>query len=149
MAGLVCFAATLNEVALVAATEKTVVQIIAPAHQRLKIKRWGVFFDGIAATGAPVEVRLLRQDADGTLSAVTIFKQVAGSETIQTTAKGDASAEPTPSDVIDVAEVHPQSGYEAVIPFDMPIEIPGGGIVGITCKAPDAVNVRAKIIFEE
>ena len=148
MAGLLCVAQT-AEVTLVTDTPKTVVQIIAPANQRLKIKRWGVFFDGVAGTAAPVQVRLLRQTDAGTVTSLTPVKQVAGSETVQTTAGYNASSEPTEGDIIDIAEVHPQSGYEVVIPFDMPIEVPGGGRVGIDCRAPAGVNVRGKIVFEE
>lgn len=148
MAGLICIAQT-AEVALVAATAKTIMQIIAPAQQRLKIKGWGVFFDGISGTDSPVQVRLLRQTTAGTVSSLTPVKQVAGNETVQTTAGHTATVEPTAGDVLDIAEVHPQSGYEKLIPFDMPLEVPGGGRIGIECTAPDVVNVRAKIIFEE
>ena len=150
MAGLICIAQT-AEVALVAATAKTIIQVLAPANQRDKIKRWGVFFDGVSGTAEPVQVRLLRQTSAGTGGDVlTAVKQVAGSETVQTTGLSDIdSAEPTADDVLDVAEVHPQSGYEVIIPFDMPIEIPGGGRVGIECTAPAIVNVRGKIVFEE
>jgi len=148
MAGLICVALT-AEVALAAATAKTIMQIIAPANQRLKIKRWGVFFDGISGTAAAVEVRLLRQTDAGTVSALTPVSQAVATETVQTTAGHTATVEPTAGDILDMAEVHPQSGYEVIIPFDMPIEIPGGGRVGIECTAPAIVNVRAKIIFEE
>lgn len=148
MAGLLCIAQT-AEVALTAATAKTVMQIVAPTNQRLRLKRWGVFFDGVSAADAPVQVRLLRQTTAGTMTSLTPVKQVAGSETVQTTAQHTATVEPTASDVIDAAEVHPQSGYEVIIPFDMPIEVPGGGRLGIECTAPDAVNVRAKMVFEE
>ena len=148
MAGLICIAQT-TEIALAAATAKTIVQVVAPANQRLKIKAWGVFFDGISGTEAAVQVRLLRQTDAGTASSLTPVKQVAGSETVQTTAQHTATVEPTGGDVLDIAEVHPQSGYEKLIPFDMPIEVPGGGRVGIECTAPATVNVRAKIIFEE
>jgi len=148
MAGLICVALT-TEVALAAATAKTIIQIIAPANHRLKIKRWGVFFDGISGTEEPVQVRLLRQTDAGTVSALTPVSQVVATETVQTTAGHTATVEPTAGDILDMAEVHPQSGYEVIIPFDMPIEIPGGGRVGIECTAPAIVNVRAKIIFEE
>jgi hypothetical protein len=148
MAGLICIA-QIGNVALAAATVKTVLQVAAPTHQRLKIKRWGVFFEGIVGTDAPVQVRLLRQTDAGTMSSLTPVKQVAGSETVQATAQHTASGEPTAGDVIDVAEVHPQSGYEIIIPFDMPVEVPGGSRVAIECTAPDAVNARAKIVFEE
>jgi len=148
MAGLICIAQT-SEVALVATEALTVLQVKAPTNQRLKVKRWGVFFDGIDGTAEPVQVRLLRQTDAGTLSSVTPVKQVAGSETVQATAGHTATVEPSAGDVIDVAEVHPQTGYEVVISFDMPIEVPGGGWIAIECTAPATVNVRAKIIFEE
>lgn len=148
MAGITCIAQT-AEVALTADVLKTVLQLSAPTHQRLRIKRWGVFFDGAATTDPAVQVRLLRQTDAGTASSFTPVKQVAGSETVQTSAQHTATVEPSASDVLDIAEVHPQAGYEVIIPFDMPIEVPGGGRVGIECTAPNAVNVRAKIVFEE
>jgi len=148
MAGLLCIAQT-AEVALSAATAKTVIQIVALTNQRVKLKRWGVFFDGVSSAAEPVQVRLLRQTDAGTMSSLTPVKQVVGSETVQTTAQHTATVEPSAGDVLDCAEVHPQSGIEIMIPFDMPIEIPGGGRLGIECTAPAAVNVRAKMIFEE
>jgi len=148
MAGLICIAQT-TEVELTMAVAKTVLQVIAPTNQRLKIKRWGVFFDGTSGTASAVQVRVLRQSGDGTFTSLTPVKQVAGSEVVQASAQHTATVEPTPSDVIDMAEVHPQSGYEVIIPFDMPLEIPGGTRVGIECTAPDGVNVRSKIVFEE
>jgi hypothetical protein len=148
MAGLICIAQT-TEVALVAATAKTIIQLIAPANQRLRIKRWGVFFDGVSATAEPVQVRLLRQSTAGTMSSLTPVLLVAGSETVQTVAQHSATAEPAAGNVLDIAEVHPQSGYEVAVPFDQPIEVPGGGRIGIECTAPAVVNVRAKIVFEE
>jgi hypothetical protein len=148
MAGLVCIAQT-TEVALAAATAKTVLQIVAPANQRLHIKRWGVFFDGVSSTAEPVQVRLLRQTTAGTMSALTPVMLCAGSETVQTTAQHTATVEPTAGNVLDIAEVHPQSGYEVVIPFDQVIEVPGGGRLGLEVTAPAVVNCRAKIIFAE
>jgi hypothetical protein len=148
MAGIGCIAQT-AEVALSAATAKTVIQIVAPTNQRLLIKRWGVFFDGVSATAEPVQVRLLRQTTAGTMTSLTPVMLGVGSETVQTTAQHTATAEPTAGNILDIAEVHPQSGYEVVVPFDQPIEVPGGGRLGVECTAPATVNVRAKIIFQE
>ena len=152
MAGLMCIAQNSTAQALGAATVETIVQIIAASNHRVRIKRWGVFFTGTSGTEAPVKVRLLRQTSAGTSSALTptIQSPAGADETIQTTAlQGFSGVEPTASDVLDIAEVHPQSGYEVIIPFDMPVDIPGGGRVGIECTAPSAVNVVAKIVFEE
>lgn len=150
MAGLICSAVT-DEVALVASTEKTILQVVAPANQRLKIKSFGVFFDGESGTAAPVKVWLERQTTAGTGGdALTPVKQVAGSETVQTTYLSDIdTGDPTSGDILARRNVHPQSGYEKLVPFDMPIEVPGGGRVGIVCEAGAIVNVIGEIIFEE
>jgi hypothetical protein len=148
MAGILCVAQT-SEVALAAATVKTVLQVVAPANQRLKIKEWGVSFDGVSVTGEPVQVELLRQTTAGTMTALTPVKLVAGSETVQATAQHTATAEPTAGDILDSQEVHPQGGYGKIFPFNQEIEVPGGGRLGIRCTAPAIVNVRAKIVFEE
>lgn len=148
MAGILV-GATTAEIALTAATAKTVLQVVAPANQRLELKRWGVFFDGTSPTNEPVQVRLLRQTTAGTMTALTPVMLAAGSETVQSTAQHTATAEPTAGNTLDVAEVHPQSGYEVVIPFDQAIEVPGGGRLAIECTAPAAVNVRAKMMWIE
>ncbi len=148
MAGLDCVAQT-AEIALTAATAKTVLQLVAPANQRQKIKGWGVFFDGVSASAEPVQCRLLRQTTAGTMTSLTPVKTCAGSETVQSTAQHTATAEPTAGDVLDVVECHPQSGFEKQIPPDMKMENAGGGRIGIECTAPAGVNVRAKIFFEE
>lgn len=148
MAGLNCIAQT-SEIALAAATAKTVLQVVAASNHRVKVLRWGVYFDSTSGSAEPVQVRLLRQTTAGTMSSLTPTKLSTYSETVQTTAQHTATAEPTPSDVLDIAEVHPQQGYEVIFPQGQEIEIGGGGRVGIECTAPAGVNVRAKIIFEE
>lgn len=139
------------EVALAAATTKTVIQIIAPTNHRVKVMGWGVFFDGVSATAEPVQVELLRQTSAGTMSALTPVKTDAASETLLTTAQHTATVEPAASDVLDAVEVHPQAGYERICstPGSQLFVVGGGGRVGIRCTAPAAVNVRAKIFFEE
>lgn len=148
MAGLIC-AANTAEVALSAATAKTVIQVTAPSNQRLRVKKWGVAFDGISTTAEPVQVRLLRQTTAGTMSSLTPVKYSAGAETIQSTAQHTATVEPTASDVLQPLEVHPQAGYEMLVPFDQPLEMAGGTRLGIECTAPATVNVRAWFVWEE
>lgn len=139
-----------TEVALSAATAKTVIQIVAPANHRLRVKRVGVFFDGTSVTAEPIQVRVLRQTTAGTMSALTpvpLDKSLA--ETLLTTAQHTATAEPTAGDVVDVFECHPQQGYEIIYPLGDEIIVQGAGKLGIECTAPATVNVRAKIVFEE
>ena len=138
------------EVALSAATAKTVIQLVAPSNHRLKVLGWGVFFDGVSVTAEPVQVRLLRQTTAGTMSALTPVKQDDSlSESLQATAQHTATAEPTAGDVLDMIECHPQQGYEIAYSMGQEVIVGGGDRIGIECTAPANVNVRAKIRYEE
>lgn len=137
------------EVALVAATAKTIVQLVAPANHRVKVLGWGIFFDGVSVTAEPVQVRVLRQTTAGTMSALTPAQVRPVAETIQATAQHTATVEPSAGDVLDIVEVHPQSGFEVKFPMGQEIVVAGAGRLGIECTAPANVNVRAKIFFEE
>lgn len=138
-----------SEVALAAATAKTIIQLVAPANHRVKITNWGVYFDGVSETAAPVEVVLMRQTTAGTMSSLTPVQKRPVAETVQSTAQHTATAEPTSSDIIDMIEVHPQTGYEKIYTPGQEVVIAGGGRVAIVCTAPAIVNVRGKIEFEE
>lgn len=138
-----------SEVALGVATTKTVIQLVAAANQKVKIKSWSVSFDGISATAEPVQVELLRQTTAGTMSALTPVAKKPISETIQTTAQHTATAEPAASDILASVEVHPQTGYEKIYMPGDEVLIGGGGRLAIRCTAPAVVNVRANIEFEE
>lgn len=137
------------EVALSAATTRTVLQLYAAANQRVKILGWGVFFDGTNTAGEPVQVRLLRQTSAGTMTSISPVPLRACAESIQTLSYHSATGEPTASDTMDVLEIHPQQGYEVKYPMGQEIIMAGGSRIGIECTAPAGVNVRAKIYFEE
>jgi hypothetical protein len=124
-------AAPAPEVALVSGTAKTVLQVGTPAN-------------------LPVQVRLIRQSSSGTMTTLSVQKLDGSiSETPQSVAQYNASAEPTTGDVIDAIEVHPQTGYEMIYPLMQEPIIEGGGRVGIECTSSSAVNVRPKIVLEE
>lgn len=142
---------TTDEIALTAATAKTVLQILAPANHRVKILGWSVFFDGTSVSAEPVQVELLRQTTAGTMSASSAEEKLDDSlaETLQVSATHTATAEPTAGGLLQAIEVHPQTGYEKLYPlFQEPI-VGGGDRVGIRCTAPAGVNVRASITWEE
>ena len=141
--------ATTAEVALSGATAKTVLQLVAASNHCVKVKSWGVFFDGVSVTAEPVQVRLLRQTDAGTMSALTPVEKTITGVTLQTTAQHTATAEPTAGNVLAAREVHPQSGYQEIFPAGDEIIIGSAGRLGIECTAPAGVNVRAEITFEE
>lgn len=138
------------EIALTAATTRTVLQVLSASNIPLKVKGWGIYFDGTSTTGEPVQVELLRQTTAGSGSgSVTPVARNDESGTIQATAISGPTSEPTAGNVLDMAEVHPQSGYEVIYPPGDEIEVPSGGRLGIRATAPANVNARAKIYFEE
>lgn len=150
MAGLRVTAENTAAVALAAATVKTVIQLNAPAQQRLKIQRIGFFFDGASTTAVPVVVRLIVATTAGTNTALTLNKTISSdSETIQTTAGENATVEPTKTTLLDQWLVHPQMGLDLTYAFGQEKIIVGGGRVALDVNAPAVVNVRAKIDFEE
>lgn len=156
MAGLI-FLAQGTEEALGAATAEHVLQVRAAANHPVKVLGWGVYFDGTSVTAEPVQVRLTGATTTGTWTNAITTDGANGSkvcingraETIQATAHVDCTSEPTPVQVFDIAEVHPQSGYEVRYPLGQEPVVSGGNWVGIECTAPAIVNVRAKLICEE
>lgn len=142
--------ASTAEIALSAATAKTIVQLVAAANHRVKILSWGVFFDGTSTTAEPVQVRLLRQTTAGTMSALTPTKRDDSiADTLLTTAQHTATAEPTAGDVLEAVECHPQQGYQVFYPLGAEVIVGGGDRLGIECTAPATVNVRGLFVFEE
>jgi len=140
------------EVALAAGVAKTVLQIVAPANQRLRIIGFGLFFDGTSGTDAPVLTRVLRQTTAGTFVSTAQIPTKADdslAEAMLTRFQYDATAEPTPGDVMKRLNVHPQSGYEIMYPPGQEIYVGGSDRLGIECTAGAVVNVVAVFYFEE
>lgn len=138
------------EIALVAATAKTVLQLRAATNHRVKLLSWGIYFDGIVVTAAPIQVELIRQTTDGTMTAVVARKNDDSlAETMQTDGGKNATAAPTDGDILEVKEIHPQQGYEKLYPFGGEVIIGGGDRVALKVTSPTAVNCEAEMTFEE
>lgn len=139
-----------GDVALTANTAKTIMQLTAAANHRVKIRGFGVFFDGTSGTAEPVTVQLIRQTDAGTATSLSPVKDNSSdSETIQTTASYNATVEPTSTDILLQVTVHPQSGYQVYQPYGQEFIVPGGTRVGIKCLSTSAVNATAVVSFEE
>lgn len=150
MAGTLYRLATPAEVALVAATKKTVLQIRPASNIPIVLASFWLSLDGVTSTNQPGIVKLLRQSADGTGSDATPVKADDRiSQTLQAVAKYNFTAEPTTDgDLLHIHEVHPQGGG-IEIPFLEPIVIASTDAVGITCEFAQAVNLVAGITFWE
>jgi hypothetical protein len=144
------FSAQISEQALSSDTTETLIQLAAPANQRVKILRWGVFFDGTQPRNEPVQIRLLRQTSSGTADALSlVLLDDSLSETPQTSARSNFTAEPSSGDVLESYNIHPQQGIFVPYVLGQELILGGGGRIGVDCNAPNNVNARAFIIGEE
>lgn len=138
------------EIALAAATAKTVLQLVAAANHRVKVLGFHIAFDGVSTTAEPVQIRIVRQTTAGTMTALTPVKRDDSiADTLLTTAQHTATVEPTIGDILEGRECHPQQGWEVWYPQGAEIIIGGGDRLGWEVTAPAVVNCRASAIFEE
>ena len=143
------------KLSLTAATRKTLLQILAPNYQRVKVLGWSVFFDeeiGDATPANPVLVSIGKQSG-GTGTANTPVKRTVGSETLQVTAKDNFSTAATTT-VMESKLINAQTGYEVLFPLGQEIILAGGELFGIDVTpgvtiSTGGLNAVANILFEE
>lgn len=149
MAGI-GFYMTAGEISLTATVAKTIIEITAGTNHRARIDSIGFFFDGTTVTNEPVVVELIRITTTGTGTSGTPQKlDPDNSEALQISFKYNLSVEPTGITVLKAWNIHPQSGYEVILPLTRPIWLPGSDLIGIRCTAPNAVNVLVNVEGEE
>lgn len=132
---------------------KTIMQIVAPANQRVKLLNILFSFDGVTANAVPAQVRVLRQTSPGTFTNATNPPRKLEpelTETPQTNFQTSATGEPTAGEVLDDFFMPVFNGlFKDYKPADEPIIIQGGGRLGIELTAQAAVNVKIVAIVEE
>lgn len=133
-------------------TKKTVVQLVAPANQRILVEEISISFEGQEPTDKPILVQVLEQsDAGTTGSALTPGKVHQGDdETIQSTAQQNITGT-QPTDVVEhLGElVHPQEGFTWRAPYRGEIPVKGGRRLGIAVTAAVSVNCKPRIRAQE
>lgn len=148
MAGI-RFTATTGEITT-GTSAKTLVQLVAPANQRVLVERILIGTKGTSNTDPPGLVRVLRQTTSGSMSALALRKwDPTDDETIQTTAQQNATAEPAAGDVIITGECHPQMGWEYVCVPGAEIIVPGGTRLGIEVTFAVSVNATVHVVAVE
>ncbi len=148
---------TEGEIALAAATPKTVLQVVTPANIGVAVRGIAVSFDGTSGSAEPGSVELITQTTAGTsLTAATPQHddRRATGLTIQSTAqKGavGAQTEPTAGTTLRDWHVHPQTGVEFRWWLDEEIVLGASSAqrLGIVVTMPAAVNCRARYFCEE
>ena len=150
MAGILAVAQTGELATGGGSVQKTLLQVVAAANHRVLVKEISISFTGQSSTAKPIEVEVARQSDAGTSSALTPEKlNESDQETLQTTARENASVEPTTGNTIQSEVVHPQSGYTWQAPFGAAIVIQGGDRLGLMVTAAADVNAVCRMVFEE
>lgn len=139
-----------KDVALTAATTKTLLQVVAGSTKRLKLVEFGVSFDGVTASAVPVDVDLLRQTSAGTASAATVVKLDEAEPAAIFTAQATVTAEPTAGDVLASWQVTPNGGV-LVVQYAEGREpvVAASGRLAIRALAAAGVNVSVYAIVAE
>lgn len=136
-------------VALVAATEKTVLQINNASNILLAITGCDVTFDGVSNSAIPVVVKLIKVSTAGTGSARNPLKVKDTSTTLQATGTENHSAEGTNGNIMRIFHVHPQAGVTYSIPMRDEIELASAERIALKVTAPASVNCLGTIHGEE
>lgn len=141
------------DVALTAATAKTVLGVKAGSSFAVVLRRIGIYFDGVTAGNEPVTVELcyatFATNAPGTNSTTVTPAQTGGRVlTHGFTAARTWTSEPTVLTVLDEMLIHPQMGFKEWEPPGSEYDSALGEGFAIRCTAPQAVNVRASILHE-
>ncbi len=131
---------------------KTMLQLLAATNQRVKVGELSMSFNGTSNTNAPIYVEAVKQTSAGTFTNTTTLakEDAAYAETIQTVGKDTASAEPTDSGAVLLAEyVHPQTGFLWQAPFGGEMIIVGAGRLGFRQTATVSVSAGSRAVCEE
>ena len=146
---------TLADVALTAATAKTILGVRAGSTFGLDLQEASVSFDGVAAGNEPITVEVCRAtfatNAPGTNStdaAANIVQEYGLVIAHGCTAAHTWTAEPTALSVIFSTLIHPQAGVIYQIPLGRTPDCVGSSGFCIRITAPANVNARATLKWE-
>jgi hypothetical protein len=144
---------TTGDVALSAATAKTILSVICAANAPLRLTEIGVSFDGVTATAEPVTVELCSstQATAGTSTSQTPVQTGGPTRTAQAGGARNYTAEPTVLTVLKRWLVRADGGL-LVLQFPLgrePEQVTTADALCIRCTAPATVNAQAYIEFEE
>lgn len=142
-------ATTTAAVALVAATAKSVLSVIAPAQFGVDLTKFRLGFDGVTASAVPVLVEVVSFTTDGTGTGGTVNQVYGPTITPGFTTKYNYSVEPTTATIVDHWTLTPNGG---LVVYDWPLGTSPNTAVSnlftLRCTAPAAVNVQATMWFE-
>jgi hypothetical protein len=143
---------TNGDIALTAATAKTILNYIVASNSIGRIVEMSVSFDGTSGTAEPVTVELCSstQAGAGTSTSHTMAQLRGPTRTVQGTAARNYTAEPTALTVLKRWLVHPQTGFVMQYPLGRePEQVTTADGLCVRCTAPANVNCQGYLEIEE
>lgn len=143
---------TNGDIALTAATAKTIMSVVAASNAPIRLVELSVSFDGTTASAEPVTVELCHntEGAAGTSTAHTLVQSGGPTRTAQASGKRNFTVEPTTITVVKRWLVHPTAGliYQAPLGREVEQNTTADALL-VRCTAPANVNVQGYMEFEE
>ena len=131
---------------------KTLVQLLAATNVKVRLKEISLSFNGTSNTATPILCEAVRQTSAGTFTNTTTLRAWDDNlvETLQTTGKDTATAEPTDGGAVPIAEyVHPQQGFLWQARWADEVIIKGAGRFGVRVTAAASVSAGCRMMAEE
>jgi hypothetical protein len=141
-----------GDIALSAATAKTVLSVINSANGIVRLVEISACFDGTSPTAEPVTVELCNstEATAGTATTHTIQQSSGPARPALATAKRNFTAEPTALTVLKRWLVHPQSGLLVQFPLGRePMQTTTADALVLRCTAPAAVSFQGHMEWKE
>jgi hypothetical protein len=141
-----------GDIALTAATAKTVLSYFAGSNATFVIVEMEAGFDGVSPVAEPVTVELCKctTAGAGTATSHTLVQSGGPTRTAQGSAKRNYSAEPTTITVVKRYLIHPQTSRPFQFPLGRePQQIASGEAYVLRCTAPAGVNFQGFMEIEE
>jgi hypothetical protein len=141
---------SVDALALVANTAKSVLELGTSSGNRARIIEWWVEFDGTTPTNVPVKVEVGRFSAAVTTATSASEKYDTADGTPTVTAKHSTSSEGAgTADDIMYHRVNPTTGLYVQYPLGRELVIPVSSFWRMRCTAANGVNVTAGVTWEE
>lgn len=141
-----------GEVVCLGGSANTVVLVRAQDNHPIKVRGYSIFFKGVSATAEPATIEIKRATTNGTM---TISHPVETSGVLdvgvapQANGWAGATVNPTAGDTLQRKAIHPQGGYEVILPMGQEIFVPGSKGLMLQVTADATVNAIAEMMFEE
>lgn len=149
MAG-VAFTGLVENVAASVSAAVTFLQLVAASNVRIRIKRIGIYGQGITIADTPVTFEALKQTTAGTASSLTLVKlDDNAAETLQVTAQKTFTVEPTAGNIKFAANVPSTGRHEWLFPPGFELWIKGGERLGIRSLTAVQASVYTVVVEGE